>query len=95
MENKRKGTTKVTSVSLSSAFSEIIKKFNLSPTEAIRKGIAVELYELGLSTYITKLNQERSEALKKFTQSEDFDNLLKNIKELETNLKKIKEVLTQ
>jgi len=86
MQN-RLGETHITSVSVSNEFMQIVKKYNLSPTEVFRKGVAVSLCEFGLEKYDTKINQER---LKKANE------LLKDIREFErikSKLIKIKEAL--
>lgn len=93
MEKKRLGDTIITSVSLSKSFKDIIKKFNISPTEAIRKGIAIELYEMGVPQYISNLNKDRSEVLKKFFKDKEYQLLLKDIKNLEKSIKLLKEKL--
>lgn len=63
-ENKRAGHSIVTSVSVSKEFKEILNKYNLSPTEVFRKGVAVSLCELGDKQYQTELNILRSEKSK-------------------------------
>ena len=90
MDKKREGNTIVTSVSISKYFNEILKKFSISPTNAIRKGIAVELYELGIPQYITDLNKNRSEALKKLLMADEYGTLLKDIQTLERDLRNFK-----
>ena len=60
MSDKRQGNSIITSVSVSKEFKEILIKYNLSPTEVFRKGVAVTLYELGDLTYQTELNNLRS-----------------------------------
>ena len=59
-EQARAGNSIITSVSVSKEFKEILIKYNLSPTEVFRKGVAVTLYELGDLTYQTELNNLRS-----------------------------------
>lgn len=76
--------TVVTSVSISKQFHDLSKAYNISPTDAVRKGIAVTLYELGIPGYDTELNKERAEFLKEY---------LKEMKEGE-ELKACEEVLT-
>ena len=80
LENKRRS---VTSVSVSPFLQELLDKYNFSPTEVFRKGIAVSLCDLGVQQYVTPLNTERLIYLKKF-----FD-----IIENEDNFQKIKIIL--
>jgi hypothetical protein len=42
---KRAGQTKITSISLSKEFRSFMEDFNISPTEAVRKGVAIILYD--------------------------------------------------
>ena|SRR3990167_10047778 len=92
-EQKRTGLTITTSVSISKEFSDIIKKFSLSPTEILRKGMGITLYEIGVPKYKTFLNEERSkkanEILKDIKENEDLIKKLKNLKE------KIEELLNE
>ena len=97
-QKERVGQTRITSVSVSKEFNELIERYNLSPTEIFRKGIAVSLYDLGVEDYRTPLNEkrikysedffrllERSEKMSNF-----FDRLLKvaeGIKEMEEKWK--------
>jgi len=88
--SNRKGATIITSVSLSKEFNDIIKKFNISPTNAIRKGIAVELYELGIPKYATELNKGRAEALKRIFATDEYGVLLQDVEKLTKSLKNFK-----
>ena len=56
---KRKGYTRITSVSLSKEFAQLCSKYHISPTNAIRKGIAIELFERGVPLYQTQRNLSR------------------------------------
>ena len=90
MEKPRKGNTIVTSVSLSKQFKDLLIKFNISPTDAIRKGIAIELYDLGIPQYITELNKNRSLQIKEILKTDELDILLKDLKKLEEDIKNFK-----
>jgi len=61
MVQKRTGYTKITSVSVSGEFLELTNKYNLSPTEVYRRGVAVTLAGMGVKPYDNPLNQERLE----------------------------------
>ena len=87
MVQKGRQRTQVSSVSISEEFKEIMKKYNISPTEVFRKGMGVTLYEEGVERYNTKMNKKRSEECKKILNQ--FD---KN-KELMKKLKKIKQAI--
>jgi hypothetical protein len=101
-QRSRTGETKITSVSISNEFMELIDKHNLSPTEAIRRGIAVMLYDLGVSAYQTNLNFMRKEYVeeffKEFNKNQEkievfnkFVDLSKDIIELNNKMGGIKE----
>lgn len=66
MQQNRTGETKITSASLSKDFADMMQEFNMSPTEVMRKGIAVTLFDMGVSKYQTEVNKERSKFVKKF-----------------------------
>lgn len=83
MTQKRKGLTKITSVSVSDEFLKIIKDYNLSPTEVFRRGVAVTLCDQGVSRYNNPLNIER---LKK------SDEVLKTIDKYQESREKLLEL---
>ena len=78
---KRTGLTVITSVSVSREFSDIIKKFDLSPTEVFRKGLGVTLHDLGVPRYQSNTNHERSVYVKEFLKRLRGDELIKEISE--------------
>lgn len=41
-------------------------EYDISPTEAMRKGIAVHLCDIGFTKYNNELNQQRSKFVKEF-----------------------------
>lgn len=79
MEEKKKryGITKVTSVSLSPLFSKFLEDYSISPTEAMRKGIAVHLCDLGVGQYQSPKNEERAKFVEKFVKSVAEDEKLR------------------
>lgn len=87
---KRKGKTVITSVSVSKEFQKLIEAFNISPTDAFRKGMAVELYERGMKDYVNALNEKRIDNIKPIL--EELDNWTKFIKELNIKKKKIADI---
>jgi len=95
MENQknRPGATKVTSVSLSKEFENIVHEYGISPTSAIRKGIAIELFDKGINRYQTDLNVARAKFLEQFEKdmktTEQLNNLKEQIQLLLTQLNKL------
>ena len=65
-KKKRPGDTKPVSVSVTKFFRDLIKEYELSPTDLFRRGVAVSLHDIGVTQYRTPMNQERSEFIKKF-----------------------------
>jgi len=92
MSQNRKGRTVITSVSLSKEFKDIIVKNNFSPTEIIRKGIAISLYENGEERYQSETNRKRYEAITNYLKTED---LLKELNKLEDKIKEIKVMIDE
>jgi hypothetical protein len=72
----------ITSVSVSPFMNELLIKYNLSPTEVFRRGIAVSLYDLGIEQYNTLLNKERLIYLKKFFDIINDEEKMNQIKEI-------------
>lgn len=64
--HERAGNTVIISSSVSREFKSLMDEFNLSPTEIIRKGTAVSLYDMGAAEYMTQTNQRRSDFVKMF-----------------------------
>lgn len=85
-KQKRKGNTVVTSVSLTQEFSKLLDNYNLSPTEAMRRGVAVMLYDMGVSKYDTPLNKQRSDFVKAFMKKVEEEEKLRLLYE---NTKKV------
>jgi len=96
-KQNRAGLTIITSVSLSKEFSDLIKNNGISPTEALRKGVAVELAELGVARFITSLNLERIEEIKdlldSFKELDDLNNrkkkIIKSLEDYKDNAEKM------
>lgn len=92
-KSKRSGFTVVTSVSVSKEFKELMERYAIAPTEALRKGVAVELYERGIPQYQSPTNSARYEAIKGVLAQEKLANFDKTITKTETLLKEIKQAL--
>ena len=100
-EKKRYGTTTVTSVSVSKEFFKLMKEFDLSPTECLRRGIAVTLCDLGVGMYQSPKNETRSKFMHDFLSrieeekklGEEYKNmkLFISIKKYMSSIKKIAE----
>jgi antitoxin component of RelBE/YafQ-DinJ toxin-antitoxin module len=93
-QNKRAGNTKITSVSLSIEFKQFMEDYNISPTEAVRKGVAIILFERGLPQYKSDLNASRFKALQEIVKTDQMRDLPEKIKEVENLLKEIRATLT-
>jgi hypothetical protein len=89
----RAGQTKITSISLSKEFRSFMEDFNISPTEAVRKGVAIILYERGLPQYKSDLNAERFKALSEMLKIEKMVDLPEKIKQAEILLKEIRSAM--
>lgn len=85
-KTKRKGMTLVTSVSISKEFKDLLDKYEFSPTEVFRRGMAVMLADAGESKYLNKKNLERKKIV------EDFLNQVKINKKLNELFNKLAEV---
>lgn len=83
---ERAGMTRITSVSVTEEFKELVKKYNLSPTEVFRRGVAVTLCDMGVAPYYNKLNAQRleeaEEFLKEMRQEEKIKEKLIKLKKL-------------
>lgn len=64
--NKRPGNTVVVSASVTREFKDLIDDYRLSPTEIVRKGIAVELHDQGIAQYQSQTNRYRADFVKQF-----------------------------
>lgn len=91
-ENK---TTEISSVSVSREFRDIINRYNLSPTEIFRRGVAVTLCDMGQEGYINELNQKRSEFSKKFLDEIKLWNLSSILNQIHKRTTEIKLLLKQ
>ena len=63
---KRAGETEIKSVSVSKHFNKLIDQYNISPTDAFRKGIAVTLFDLGIIEYQSDKNKDRFNFVNKY-----------------------------
>ena len=88
----RKGRqTIITSISISQEFRDYMDMFKISPTEALKKGISIELFERNIPQYKTQLNKERYNNLKQIEKSEKIKQILDNLEEMDKRIKEIKE----
>ena len=90
---ERAGNTKITSVSLSKEFRSFMNDYNISPTEAVRKGVAIILFERGLPQYKSELNAKRYEALSEMLKIEKMVDLPEKLKEVEILIKEIRSAM--
>lgn len=101
---ERSGETVIKSVSVSKHFAKLVDDYNLSPTDCFRRGVAVMLCDLGIASYKTKLNLERSKYVKKFIEEiekeesnkifiEESEKLMKLLLEEKPIKRKIKSVI--
>jgi len=98
--SKRAGETVITSVSVSKQFQQLLAEYNLSPTEAFRRGVAVSLCDLGVGMYQSQKNEERLKYVKEFMEKLEADeklqeqyNKIKLFEEMQKQFNKIKEIL--
>lgn len=82
----REGRTLVTSVSIPKEFIELMKKHDISPSWAVRKGVAIELYERGVDRYQSETNKKRYEYIQKL---EDQDRIYDKLYALQIYLSNI------
>jgi len=92
-QKNRAGQTKVTSVSLSTEFKAFMQDYDISPTEAVRKGVAIILFERGLPQYKSDLNDKRFQALQEMVKAQHMEDLPEKIKQVEDLLKQIRSAL--
>jgi len=89
---KRGGLTKVTSVSVSEEFKDIVERYELSPTEVFRRGVAVTLADMDIPPYNTPMNNKRLEAVRSKLELDKIEEL---VKQLENTTKSINEILEE
>jgi len=97
---KRYGSTSVTSVSVSPHFRKLISEYNISPSEAFRRGIAVTLFDLGIEPYQSKKNEERFKFVQKYLKAleedEELDrqfNEFKKFDKIKNSINELKKVI--
>jgi hypothetical protein len=79
-KSKRTGFTEITSISLSKEFKRLCEEYEISPTWAVRKGIAIELFERGVVKYQSDLNRKRYEEIQDWLKSHgDLEQLKKDL----------------
>jgi len=89
MSQKRIGETEITSVSVSKEFKELTLKYNLSPTEIYRRGVALTLADMGIQPYDNPLNRERLKNAEKIIKE------IESWREVKIKLIKVKKVLEE
>lgn len=82
--------TEVTSVSISKEFRTFMEDYNISPSEAVKKGVAIVLFERGLPQYKSELNEKRYQALQEVAKKGMMTDLVEKIKTVEMLLKEIR-----
>lgn len=82
--------TKVTSVSISNEFRQFMEDYSISPTEAVRKGVAIILFERGLPQYKSELNAQRFKVLQETVKTEQMQDLPEKMKQVEQLLREIR-----
>ena len=98
-KQKRSGKTIINSASVSKEFQDLIERYDLSPTECFRKGVAVSLCELGYDRYDNPMNRKRLNQIKEFDRivkrSEKLQNYFHRLLRIAEMLKEIKEDETE
>lgn len=101
-QQKRKGLTQITSVSVSKEFLSLVNDYNLSPTECFRRGVAVMLCDLGVGKYVSPINEKRNEAVKDFMKEVEVDERIREeynkiilFKKLKKQLNQIKKIIAE
>lgn len=89
INKKRAGRTTITSVSLSEEFREIVDKYDLSPTDVFRRGVAVTLADMGIAPYNTQMNNDRLEAVKSKLELDKMEELAEKLLQVAKDLKEI------
>ena len=89
----RSGNTSITSVSLSKEFRKLMEDYNISPTEAMRKGVAIELFDRGLPQFQSEINEQRYKELQSVVKKNEMQDLPIKLKEVENLLSYIREML--
>ena len=100
--SKRSGETVITSVSVSKQFQQLLAEYNLSPTEAFRRGVAVSLCDLGVGMYQSEKNEERLKYVKEFMEKLEADeklqeqyNKIKLFEDAQKHLDAIKKIIEE
>ena len=98
-QKSRAGDTKITSVSVSKKFQDLMEQYNMSPTECFRRGVAVTLCDLGVGMYQSEKNETRlkfvTEFLLKVDSDEEFERAWREKKrfmEIWKNLSQIRKI---
>ncbi|MBU1121967.1 MAG: hypothetical protein KKF54_04645 [Candidatus Omnitrophica bacterium] len=93
-KNREDSFTEVTSISVSKYFKDLIRKYNLSPTEVFRIGMGAVLCEMRVSEYDTELNRRRLLESKEFLNNLSVnDEITSKFNELKIAVEKVGELL--
>jgi len=94
-QRDRSGLTKITSVSVSNEVQELVDRFNLSPTEVFRRGVAVTLSDMDVPPYNNQLNKLRLDKIKQYIKDYGLSNKLDQLNKLTSSLKEFEDMYTQ
>ena len=93
-KSRETGFTQITSVSVSKYFKELIRKYDLSPTEVFRVGMGAVLCEMKAEEYQTDLNVERIQNAKEFLKNlDEKEGINQKLNELRATIEKVGELL--
>lgn len=89
MTQKNRANTRITSVSVTKEFLDLVKNYNLSPSEVYRRGVAVSLSDMGIKPYDNPLNKKR------FEEAEKFIKEIQRFSEIKFKLVELKRILEE
>ena len=93
-KNRETGFTQVTSVSVSKYFKDLIRKYDLSPTEVFRIGMGAILCEMQVEEYQTDLNTTRIQNAREFLKNlDEKEGINQKLNELRASIEKVGELL--
>ena len=93
-KNRERAFSEITSISVSKYFKDLIKKYDLSPTEVFRIGMGAALYEMGAEEYQSEINKERIKNAKEFLKKlKENDKINQKFNELKAAIEKVGELL--
>ena len=93
-KSREKAFSEITSISVSKYFKDLIKKYDLSPTEVFRIGMGAILCEMDAEEYQSELNKERIKNAKEFLKKlKENDKINQKFNELKVAIEKVGELL--